>query len=377
MGRSGLRAPCPSTARRPRRSVVPEVLYAVEPTGRSGSRWWPDRRRDGRRASCGTGCGPGSWPTVPPTESAIRPPGRRPRSAAPTIAPTAPRIRRSRPMVAEAVAAIDARRGGQGGTGPPGGRAPWTPIDIAGAAPPLAPARAELPRLLDARRRRPVRRGQPRAAGGAGGPPGAQPSAGRHHRPVPEAGGVLPRELLTSAKDSAEHRLVVDAIGQALAPLLAARGARASGPGPPAQHHPPREPRSTGHLAPAAGPAGCRPPWSWRRPSIPPRRSAACPGSGPCALIARLEPGPRGHYAGPVGYVDGRGDGRWVLGIRAVTVAGPDARLAAGVGRRRGLGARGPSGSRPTSSSTAVFDALAPGVPFSTTGAPAAHRAVG
>ena len=50
------------------------------------------------------------------------------------------------------------------------------------------------------------------------------------------------------------------------------------------------------------------------------------------ALISRLEPEPRGHYAGPVGYVDARGDGRWMIGIRAMTVDGSDALLAAGVG---------------------------------------------
>ena len=77
------------------------------------------------------------------------------------------------------------------------------------------------------------------------------------------------------------------------------------------------------------------------------------------ALIGELEPESRGHYTGPVGYVDANGDGRWMLGIRALTIDGLTARLAAGVGIV--------DGSMPTTELaetnlklTAVLDALAP-----------------
>ena len=50
------------------------------------------------------------------------------------------------------------------------------------------------------------------------------------------------------------------------------------------------------------------------------------------ALIARLEPGDRGRYAGPVGWVDGAGNGRWAVGIRSAELDGTEARLWAGVG---------------------------------------------
>ena len=40
----------------------------------------------------------------------------------------------------------------------------------------------------------------------------------------------------------------------------------------------------------------------------------------------------RGTYAGPVGWVDGRGDGEWVLGLRSANVAGRQAALYAGNG---------------------------------------------
>ncbi len=40
----------------------------------------------------------------------------------------------------------------------------------------------------------------------------------------------------------------------------------------------------------------------------------------------------RGTYAGPVGWVDSRGDGEWVLGLRCATVSGNSATLYAGNG---------------------------------------------
>jgi len=40
----------------------------------------------------------------------------------------------------------------------------------------------------------------------------------------------------------------------------------------------------------------------------------------------------RGPYAGPVGWVDGRGDGEFVVGIRSAVIGGSSARLYAGVG---------------------------------------------
>ena len=86
------------------------------------------------------------------------------------------------------------------------------------------------------------------------------------------------------------------------------------------------------------------------------------------SLIGQLEPESRGHYTGPVGYVDAAGDGRWMLGIRAMTIDGLTARLAAGVGIV--------DGSTPATELaetnlklTAVLDALAPEVP-----GPPAHR---
>ena len=100
------------------------------------------------------------------------------------------------------------------------------------------------------------------------------------------------------------------------------------------------------------------------------------PAAEACRLISRLEPRPRGNYAGPVGYVDSQGNGRWMIGIRAVTVDGRRARTAAGVGVV--------SGSEPATELveanlklTAIFDALAPGVPFATSAVPVGQGTAG
>jgi isochorismate synthase len=49
-------------------------------------------------------------------------------------------------------------------------------------------------------------------------------------------------------------------------------------------------------------------------------------------LLQRLEPFDRGHYAGPVGWVDHQGDGEFWIGIRGVLVDGADFEAWAGAG---------------------------------------------
>ncbi len=48
-------------------------------------------------------------------------------------------------------------------------------------------------------------------------------------------------------------------------------------------------------------------------------------------LITELERSDRGRYAGPMGWVDGRGNGSFVVAIRSAQIDGPSARLFAGV----------------------------------------------
>jgi menaquinone-specific isochorismate synthase len=49
-------------------------------------------------------------------------------------------------------------------------------------------------------------------------------------------------------------------------------------------------------------------------------------------LIRELEVMDRGRYAGPVGWVDARGDGEWGIALRCAEIDGPRARLFAGCG---------------------------------------------
>ena len=49
-------------------------------------------------------------------------------------------------------------------------------------------------------------------------------------------------------------------------------------------------------------------------------------------LIARYERADRGRYAGPVGWVDGDGNGAFAVAIRSAEISGPTARVFAGVG---------------------------------------------
>jgi len=65
---------------------------------------------------------------------------------------------------------------------------------------------------------------------------------------------------------------------------------------------------------------------------------AGLPVAEALAVIAELEPFPRGCYAGPVGWVDGRGDGEWAVAIRCAELQGRRAVLTAGAGIVAGSG---------------------------------------
>lgn len=59
---------------------------------------------------------------------------------------------------------------------------------------------------------------------------------------------------------------------------------------------------------------------------------AGVPREAALAAIAELEDFDRGLYAGPVGWVDSRGDGDWAVALRSATLDGARARLVAGAG---------------------------------------------
>jgi len=134
-----------------------------------------------------------------------------------------------------------------------------------------------------------------------------------------------------SRKDAGEHRLVVDAIGAALDPLCTSLEV----PSEPDLVHL----HSVVHLGTSIE-GVLRPAPDGSVPSAlelvgvlhPTPAVGGVPRSTALAAIAQLEPDPRGAFTGPVGWLDAAGDGSWVLGIRALTLRGDTARLAAGVG---------------------------------------------
>jgi isochorismate synthase len=192
----------------------------------------------------------------------------------------------------------------------------------------------------------------------------SRPLAGTTDRFRGDGGSALPVELLESAKDSAEHRLVVDAIERALRPFTSTLDVPTE---PDLVHLHNITHLGTSIIGRLAGGTDDDVPSVLALVAAlhPTPAVGGEPVASARAMIARSEPQSRGSYAGPVGYVDAAGDGMWVVGIRAMTIRGRTARLSAGVGIV--------DGSEPSTELaeanlkfTAVFDALAPGAPFST-----------
>ncbi len=203
----------------------------------------------------------------------------------------------------------------------------------------------------------------------------SRPLAGTAGPMAGTRGVVPPGELLESPKNGNEHRLVVEAIERALRPLCSDLDVPAR-PHLVHLHNLTHLGTSlTGTLVRADD--GTFPTALHLVAALHPTPAVGgVPAAEACRMISRLEPRPRGNYAGPVGYVDSQGDGRWVVGIRAMTVDGRRARMAAGVGIV--------SGSEPAAELveanlklTAVFDALAPGVTFTTSPVPVGHGTAG
>lgn len=133
--------------------------------------------------------------------------------------------------------------------------------------------------------------------------------------------------LLASSKDQDEHRYVVEAITDALAPLCDELRVP---PKPSLQAT-----RTMWHL-------GTRIEGRLKNRDISAARLAAAlhptpavcgtPPDKALATIQSLEPIDRGFYAGAVGWVDTAGDGDWYLSLRCARVQGRSLRLFAGAG---------------------------------------------
>ncbi|MCD9028299.1 isochorismate synthase [Luteimonas sp. BDR2-5] len=133
--------------------------------------------------------------------------------------------------------------------------------------------------------------------------------------------------LQASRKDHDEHRLVVEAILDGLAPLCS----RLQAPRTPSLH----ATATMWHL-------GTRIEGTLKDPAVsaatlagllhPTPAVCGTPRDAALAAIRALEPVDRGFYAGAVGWADAAGDGDWYVSIRCAHVQGPAMRLFAGAG---------------------------------------------
>jgi menaquinone-specific isochorismate synthase len=138
--------------------------------------------------------------------------------------------------------------------------------------------------------------------------------------------GALER-LRSSAKDAREHRLVVDAILECLTQWCDHVDAA---PEPEIDEF-----ADVAHLAtPVHGTLRTPAPdaLAIARALHPTPAVGGSPRDVALRAIAELEPHGRGRYAGPVGWVDARGDGEWAVALRGAVIDGMHAVLHAGAG---------------------------------------------
>lgn len=156
----------------------------------------------------------------------------------------------------------------------------------------------------------------------------AQPMAGTTPRTGDPARDLqLAAALLASAKDRHEHQFTIDAVHEGLLPWCSYLDAGT-------------EPEvfsvaNVQHLASTVEGRLSQP-----APSVlqlvaalhPTPAVGGQPTADALARIARIEGAPRGPYAGPVGWVDGAGNGRFAVGLRGAELTGETARVLSGVG---------------------------------------------
>ncbi len=143
---------------------------------------------------------------------------------------------------------------------------------------------------------------------------------------TPAEDAAIGAAMLASAKDVEEHEYAVASVRDALTPLCASLDV----PQRPSllalanvQH---LATRVTGRLT------GDRSALSVAAALHPTAAVCGTPADAAMELIRELEAMDRGRYAGPVGWVDSRGNGDWGIALRCAELDGPRARLFAGCG---------------------------------------------
>ena len=145
------------------------------------------------------------------------------------------------------------------------------------------------------------------------------------------AAAEVAARLSASGKDAREHRFVVDAVRAAFAPVAATIEV----PDAPVVEHF----GSLAHLVTpiagtlaAGGGADAPSALALARLLHPSPAVGGTPTDAALDAIRRLEPFDRGPYAGPVGWVDARGDGAFAVALRGAQLDGTRALLRAGAG---------------------------------------------
>jgi menaquinone-specific isochorismate synthase len=143
---------------------------------------------------------------------------------------------------------------------------------------------------------------------------------------APAADSALSEALLTSAKDAEEHRYSVESVRDALAPLCDTLDVDAA---PSlmllADVH---------HLATSISGTLAKNTSALELAGLLHPTAAVCgtPADTAMKLIREFEGMNRGRYAGPVGWVDARGNGEWGIALHCGEITGNHARLFAGCG---------------------------------------------
>ncbi|GGV31414.1 isochorismate synthase [Actinomadura cremea] len=132
--------------------------------------------------------------------------------------------------------------------------------------------------------------------------------------------------LIGSAKDREEHRYAADMVRDALAPLCS----RLDVPTEPELLRLPNLLHLASHIRGRL--TGDRSVLDVVAALHPTPAVCGTPTGTAMNLIRELEGMDRGRYAGPVGWVDARGDGEWGIALRCAQLDGPHARLFAGCG---------------------------------------------
>jgi isochorismate synthase len=137
----------------------------------------------------------------------------------------------------------------------------------------------------------------------------------------------IARQLFDAVKEQREHRMVVEAVADAMAPfcLKLVVDGEASLTSTATLWH--LHTAIKGTLKPEAPDALTIAAALHPTPAV-----CGTPQAAAAALIGSLEPFDRRFFAGLVGWVDAQGDGEWALTLRCAEVSGSSARLHAGAG---------------------------------------------